>query len=403
VASVFDFGEIELEGDGPTAFIVMELLEGTRLADITMPVPPVRALRISAEVAAALAAAHAKGVVHRDVKPGNVMLTDAGVKMFDFGIAASVGAPDLDSGAVILGSPRYVAPERLLGEPVTAASDVYSLGVMLYCLLTGGFPWPAGTVSEMVMSHVAAQPADMPDIAGVPDEVRAIYRQAVARDPQDRPDAAEIATVLANAAGIPVHLGDDGPGHVGPASRRSVRRSTVALLGLVMVVAVGGAAVAAWIVPRGPASLAAEPIASASTATTTPSTATTTGSGPAPTTAAAATPSTASTPKPGSRLVQAHPGNQPPLAGVTTNPAPPPSATQGPPTTFDATGGQVVVICQNNQAILLSWVPNPPYRVDTVVQGPATEASVVFRRGLLANTVTVSCAAGVPVATESDS
>jgi hypothetical protein len=175
------------------------------------------------------------------------------------------------------------------------------------------------------------------------------------------------------------------------------------LLGLVMVVAVGGAAVAAWIVPRGPASLAAEPIASASTATTTPSTATTTGSGPAPTTAAAATPSTASTPKPGSRLVQAHPGNQPPLAGVTTNPAPPPSATQGPPTTFDATGGQVVVICQNNQAILLSWVPNPPYRVDTVVQGPATEASVVFRRGLLANTVTVSCAAGVPVATESDS
>jgi serine/threonine-protein kinase len=127
VASVYDFGVAEDESGQLVAYIVMELLSGQSLGERLGegPVPTGAALRIMAEVAAALGAAHAIGVVHCDVKPGNIMLTPFGAKVFDFGIAASAGDTDHgDARGRILGTPTYVAPERLTGARVTPAADM---------------------------------------------------------------------------------------------------------------------------------------------------------------------------------------------------------------------------------------------------------------------------------------
>src|SRR5206468_10403014 len=124
VTSVYDYGETP---DG-TPFVVMEFLDGEpldrRLARGSLPWPA--GLRIAAEVASALAAAHARGLVHRDIKPANVMLTATGAKVVDFGIAALVGQR---ADPVLVGTPAYVAPERVHGSAVTAANDVYALGL----------------------------------------------------------------------------------------------------------------------------------------------------------------------------------------------------------------------------------------------------------------------------------
>ena len=179
------------------------------MSQATLPLPPSRALCICAEVASALAAAHAKGVVHRDIKPSNIMLTADGVKVFDFGIAATVGSPEPDlADADIMGTPTYVAPERLLGGPVTGAMDVYALGVMLHRLLTGAYPSSVGSVEELVFSHVFEEPADLPVMEGLPSPISDAYRRALAKDPDERPTAAEFALILAEAVGSVVALGE---------------------------------------------------------------------------------------------------------------------------------------------------------------------------------------------------
>jgi len=201
IAGVFDYGETAGGPDGqPFAYVVMELLTGAPLS-ATPPLPVAAALRVCAEVAAAIAAAHVQGVVHRHIKPANIILTPMGAKVVDFGLAARVGAHTPESGEV-LGTPGYTSPERLQSGPLTPASDVYSLGVVLYWALTHELPWPVRSAAEAVDAHLRDDPADLPDIEGVPAAVATLYRQCLARDPLLRPTAHQAALTLAAAAGI---------------------------------------------------------------------------------------------------------------------------------------------------------------------------------------------------------
>ena len=200
IARVLDLGE----QDG-RPYLVMELLEGESLAariDRAGPMAPAEAARVVAAVADALQAAHAAGVVHRDVKPGNVFLTSAGgVKVLDFGIAAAAGETDLTTGD-LLGTAAYPAPERSLGRPATPAADLYSLGVVLYELLAGRRPFQGGSDVELAMAQVNARPAPLALVApATPPALAAACEHALAKDPAARPpSAAAIARLLRSPA-----------------------------------------------------------------------------------------------------------------------------------------------------------------------------------------------------------
>ncbi|TDD22950.1 serine/threonine protein kinase, partial [Actinomadura sp. KC06] len=196
ITGVYDYGE-----HSHIPYVVMELLDGESLSARLSrgPLPWREAAGICARVADALAAAHAAGIVHRDVKPANIFLTPVGVKVLDFGIAftgpsSSPHPPPFNgraplgvsfaSGGPVLGTPAYVAPELLSGSAPTPAADVFSLGVVLHESVTG---LPVST---------AALPR------GVPDEVAALCRRCLSEDPGSRPAAAETARLLAGASGV---------------------------------------------------------------------------------------------------------------------------------------------------------------------------------------------------------
>jgi serine/threonine-protein kinase len=211
VTNVYDYGESTSEPERCVPYVVMELLPGRtlsqRLAD--GPLPPRAALRICAEVASALSAAHARGLVHRDVKPSNVMLTPSGAKVVDFGLAAVAGQAEVDDDGEIRGTPAYLAPERLAGREVTPASDVYALGLLIHRALTNHLPWQAETTTQMLNAHVYIEPAPLPPTNGVLPEVNELCDRCLAKDPTDRPSAAEVAAALADAAGIVLMPQDD--------------------------------------------------------------------------------------------------------------------------------------------------------------------------------------------------
>jgi eukaryotic-like serine/threonine-protein kinase len=200
IARVLDLGE----QDG-RPYLVMELLEGESLAgriDRAGPMAPAEAARVVAAVADALQAAHRVGVIHRDVKPGNVLLTaEVEVKVLDFGIASAAGEADLTTGD-LLGTAAYLAPERALGRPATPAADVYSLGVVLYELLAGRRPFEAGSDIELAMAQVNAQPTPLGLVApSAPPSLVAACEQAMVKDPAARPpSAAAFARLLRSPA-----------------------------------------------------------------------------------------------------------------------------------------------------------------------------------------------------------
>lgn len=206
VTSVHDYGEFA-SGDAHLPFIVMELLHGQTLerAMAGGPLPASRAAAIGAQVAAALAAAHRQGLVHCDVTPSNVMLTDDGVKVLDFGIAALLGGHDA-SGRARFGTAGYVAPERLSGAgPATPASDVFSLGVLLCAALTGHRPEDRDdslSVADDARSRLAATP-------GIPAGVIEVCVRCLAGSPGDRPGSSEVARVL---GGVPAAAPVPAPG-----------------------------------------------------------------------------------------------------------------------------------------------------------------------------------------------
>ncbi|GAB1691244.1 serine/threonine-protein kinase [Krasilnikovia sp. M28-CT-15] len=189
VAAVHDYTEA-IRPDGSIApFVVMELLAGETLAArLDRAVLPWReAAAVAAAVADALVAAHATGVVHRDIKPGNVMLTPTGVKILDFGISAATGEPDDDETGRTFGTPAYVSPERLDGHPAQPATDVYGLGVLLYEMVTGDPPYPVDTWEELAAAR-RQPPAPLP--ATLPAPLRELVAQCLDEDPAQRPGAA---------------------------------------------------------------------------------------------------------------------------------------------------------------------------------------------------------------------
>ncbi|GIF65695.1 serine/threonine protein kinase [Asanoa ishikariensis] len=217
ITNVYDYGE-----SGGVPYVVMELVDGVPLAACATPMPWRDAVGICAEVASALAAAHARGVVHRDVTPSNVLLTAAGAKVLDFGISAVVGEQEVGPDGSLLGTPAYIAPERLDGGQVAAAADVYGLGLLLYRCLAGRLPWPGRSSAELLRSHLYAEPLPLPDLDGLPTEVAELCLRCLAKAPGERPTSAEVVDVL---AGITGHL--PRPVSPAPAGGDSVGNTTI--------------------------------------------------------------------------------------------------------------------------------------------------------------------------------
>ncbi|TDB69652.1 serine/threonine-protein kinase, partial [Micromonospora sp. KC723] len=198
VTSVHDYGET-LAPDGEiTSFVVMELLEGEELEDRLSegPLPWPAAVEVGIQVAEALAAAHRLGIVHRDITPANVMMTKVGAKVLDFGIATQAGTPDEDEDGGTFGTPAYVAPERLDGAPAQPATDVYSLGVLLYETLTGQVPYPADTWEELGAALQDQRAPSLEGVPGLPPVVARTCLRCLARDPHERPSAHQVAAAL---------------------------------------------------------------------------------------------------------------------------------------------------------------------------------------------------------------
>ncbi|MEV0899854.1 serine/threonine-protein kinase [Actinoplanes sp. NPDC049802] len=198
IAAVHDYREA-VRPDGSVApFVVMELLDGetvaARLCDAGGPMPWGEAVSIGTAVAEALAAAHAAGVVHRDIKPGNVMLCPGGVKLLDFGISAAAGESDDDETGASFGTPAYAAPERLDGKPAEPATDLYGLGVLLFEMVAGVPPYDVDTWEELAAAQ-ANGPTPLPET--LPARLRELILRCLDEDPLRRPTAAQARRVLA--------------------------------------------------------------------------------------------------------------------------------------------------------------------------------------------------------------
>jgi hypothetical protein len=447
VTNVYDFGESRLDGV-QVPFVVLELLNGDTLERrlAAGPLPPRAALRVCAEVASAISAAHAQGLVHRDVKPGNVMLTPTGAKVLDFGIAAAAGDSEIDFDGRLLGTPAYLAPERLAAGEVLPASDVYALGLLLHRTLTGRLPWAAETQTGMLRAHVHVDPDPLPEIDRVPAEVHRLYHWCLARNPDDRPPAAEVARILltvvsglagetaasgsaaadeaaapepegpaaperVDAAGVDPKVGDSASARVadgvnragsGVPGRRSWRRQRVALV-------VGGAVIAAVAVAGSLGDYGTRrhegttPRTGIGTGGTTTVGLPETVAQPEPSTvrppAEPSAGATSAAPRPG-------PGAGPGRPSATVQPSPTVAPTVGPtgasPTAESpgvpvrAQGGTVTVRCVGGSAELLTVTPASGYEVTPYDAGPAKQVTVELTSPEHSSEIRVHCAAGRP-------
>jgi len=196
IVTVFDYLEAPGLDGSVQPVLVTELLEGRSLqARLAQgPLPWGEALSVCGELADALAAAHRIGIVHRDVKPGNVMLTAGGAKLLDFGIAQGP-AERGPTGGMAVGTPVCMAPEQLTGRGALPASDIYALGCVMHWCLTGRPPYPETDLTFLHHAHLhaAPPPLQVPELSG---EIDDLYARCLAKDPDQRPTAADILKVL---------------------------------------------------------------------------------------------------------------------------------------------------------------------------------------------------------------
>ncbi len=194
IAALYDYGE-----EAGSGYLVMELVAGETLSDVLARERVVATdalLAILAQAARALHAAHVCGVVHRDVKPSNILVTpDGRVKITDFGISVVASATTTTPDGTVLGTAQYLAPEQALGRPATPAGDVYALGVIAYEALAGRRPFTGGSLAEVARAHVTDPVPDLPDV--VPRPVRDVVLRMLEKDPERRPrSAASLARTL---------------------------------------------------------------------------------------------------------------------------------------------------------------------------------------------------------------
>src|SRR5688572_10017913 len=204
IASVYDYGEtLDETGHQQLAFLVMEFVEGQPLVTILHEegqLPVDWTLHVLSQSADGLSAAHRAGVVHRDIKPGNLMVRPDGVvKLTDFGIAQARDAAPLTRTGMVVGTAQYLSPEQAQGMEVTAASDVYSLGVVAFECLTGARPFDGASQVAIALAHINRPPPPLP--AHVPPSVRLLVERALAKDPADRfPDGGAFAEAIRRVA-----------------------------------------------------------------------------------------------------------------------------------------------------------------------------------------------------------
>ena len=268
IAAVFDYGEAHPAGAPPLAYLVLELVEGESLAAVLARTPVLdvpRTLDVVRQAADGLAAAHAAGVVHRDVKPANLLVRHDGVvKITDFGIARTASSAPVTATGQVLGTAHYLSPEQAEGRPTTPASDVYALGVVAYECLAGRRPFDGENPVQIAVRHLREQPAPLP--ADLPPGVRALVERAMAKDPAARfPDGAALRDAVdrlvagaptapvgpAPTAVLPVVAGTTAPiaAQPAPAARRrlpvlALAAAAALLIGVVVLVAAlsGGSA-----------------------------------------------------------------------------------------------------------------------------------------------------------------
>ena len=195
IATVFDYGE-----DDGKAFLVMELVAGMPLSQLIRergPLPVDQVRSVIGQCALALGVAHAANLVHRDVKPANILVREDGlVKLTDFGIARAGDASGHTRAGDLLGTPSYLSPEQALGRPATGASDLYALGVVGHEMLCGAKPFDKPTPIATAMSHIHEAPPPLPQDA--PEALTGVIEDLLAKEPADRP---------ANARAVAIRLG----------------------------------------------------------------------------------------------------------------------------------------------------------------------------------------------------
>ncbi|WP_282852255.1 serine/threonine protein kinase [Gulosibacter sediminis] len=187
IANVYDYGE-----ENGSAYLVMELVPGEALSTILereRVLPPDQVMDIVSQTAAALGAAHRAGLVHRDIKPGNLLITpDHRVKITDFGIARIADQVPLTATGQVMGTVQYLSPEQASGHAATPSTDIYSLGIVAYESLAGRRPFTGESQVAIAMSHINDAPPPLP--VTVPEPVRNLVISAISKDPKDRPESA---------------------------------------------------------------------------------------------------------------------------------------------------------------------------------------------------------------------